>query len=130
MNELITAVLIAILSGGVGAAAVKLVGDTIAWKRERQATLEDRTERNTEERLRTIEKKTDAQSEALKFILYDRIRFLGQEYIAAKEIGLDERRILNDMHDSYHNGLGGNGDLDILMKEVNELPLRVKKGDS
>lgn len=130
MNELITAVLIAILSGGVGAAAVKLVGDNIAWKRERQATLEDRTERNAEERLRTIEKKTDAQSEALKFILYDRIRFLGQEYIAAKEIGLDERRILNDMHNSYHNGLGGNGDLDILMREVNELPLKVKKGES
>ncbi len=50
--------------------------------------------------------------------------YLGQAYIAESEIDFDDRRILNDMHRSYHNGLGGNGDLDKLMEAVNDLPLK------
>lgn len=44
---------------------------------------------------------------------------------AARVIDFDDRRRLNDMHSCYHNGLGGNGDLDTLMEEVNSLPLKV-----
>lgn len=135
MSDVIKDVLIALISGGVGAAIVKLLGDNLAWRRTRKAEKEDRAERKkeaketqenlrTEERLKTIELKTDAQSEALKFLLYDRIRYLGQAYIADGEINFDDRRILNDMHRSYHNGLDGNGDLDDLMAEVNRLPLK------
>ena len=36
----------------------------------------------------------------------------------------DDRRILNLMHKSYHDGLGGNGDLDNVMNDVNRLPLK------
>ena len=32
--------------------------------------------------------------------------------------------VLNEMHKSYHDGLGGNGDLDVLMHAVNTLPLK------
>ena len=135
MGEAIRDILIAVISGGAGAAIVKLLGDGLAWRRTRKAEKEDRAERkkedrekqeslHTEERLKAIEKKTDAQSEALKFILYDRIRYLGQAYIAEGEIDFDDRRILNDMHKSYHNGLGGNGDLEVLMREVNSLRLK------
>lgn len=119
-------IIIAILTGGVGAAAVKFIFDGIVWRRNRKAEKEDRKELNTEERLEKIEQQNKAQSEAIKFILYDRIRFLGQYYVSQNEINLDDRRILNDMHRSYHNGLGGNGDLDVLMKQVNELPLKMR----
>lgn len=118
--------LIAIISGGVGATVIKLIGDSLVWKRSRKAEKEDKEALQTEDRLKAIELKTDAQSEALKFILYDRIRYLGQEFIGDGEIDFDDRRVLNDMHRSYHNGLGGNGDLDNLMGEVNRLPL-IKK---
>ena len=37
---------------------------------------------------------------------------------------VDDRRVLNEMHHCYHDGLGGNGDLDNLMQEVNKLPLK------
>lgn len=135
MSEAIKDIMIAAISGGVGAAIVKLLGDGLAWRRTRKAEKEDRAERkkenrenqenlHTEERLKKIEDKTDAQSEALKYILYDRIRYLGQAYIAEEEIDFDDRRILNDMHRSYHSGLGGNGDLDVLMRDVNDLPLK------
>lgn len=138
MNDLIKDILIALVSGGVGAAVIKLIGDGLLWKRNRKAAKEDRAEQKkedaekraalqTEERLKTIEAKTDAQSEALKYILYDRIRYLALAYIADGEIDFDDRRILHDMHRSYHSGLHGNGDLDILMNDVNGLPLKKNK---
>lgn len=65
-----------------------------------------------------------ALCESQKIVMLDRIRYLGQKYIEAGEIDFDDRRILNAMHDSYHNGLGGNGDADVVMSEVNKLPLR------
>lgn len=124
------------LSGGVAVALIEVAKELILWGKNRKAQKEDdEMERadakerqeamQIDGRLKAIEKKTDAQSEALKYIMYDRILFLGREYIKKQEITFDERRILNAMHNSYHNGLGGNGDLNTLMKEVNELPLNV-----
>ena len=126
MLKILVGILTALISGGVGAAVVQLIRDHLSYKRDRKAKKEDREALNSEERLKSIEKKTDAQSTALKFILYDRIRFLGQAYIDDGEIDFDDRRILRDMHRSYHDGLGGNGDLDILMKQVDALPLKLK----
>lgn len=124
------------LSGGVAVALIEVVKELILWSKNRKAKKEDDAmEREDEkerqeamhinERLETIEKKTDAQSEALKYIMYDRILYLGREYIKKGNITFDERQILNNMHNSYHNGLGGNGDLNTLMHEVNELPLKI-----
>lgn len=126
MNETFTLILVAVLSGGIGAGVLKLIGDRLAWKRERTAKKEDKADNRTQERLKAIEEKTDAQSEALKYILYDRIRYLALSYISEGEIDFDDRRILNDMHKSYHYGLDGNGDLDGLMSQVNALPLKLK----
>lgn len=116
-------------------AVIEGIREALKWSRTRKAQKEDKAEAKeeyrqkqsdlrTEERLEAIEKKTDAQSEALKFILYDRIRYLGQAYIAEEEIDFDDRRILNEMHRSYHVGLHANGDLDNLMRDVNALPLK------
>ena len=131
MNE----TLVAILSGGAVVAVIEGIREALKWRRTRKAVKEDRAEKNaedakhaaelkTEERLGAIEKKVDVQREAMKFMLYDRIRYLGQAYIADKEIDFDDRRILNNMHHTYHDGLCGNGDLDTLMEEVNHLPLK------
>lgn len=128
----------AILSGGVMVAIIEGIREYLAWRRNRKAVKEDRMEEkaeaeemqnalNADSRLKTVEDKIDALVKSQKFIMYDRIRYLGQAYINEKEIDFDDRRILNDMHNSYHNGLGGNGDLDILMEEVNHLPLKTNK---
>ena len=112
-------ILVAALTGGVLVAIIEGVREFLSWRRNRKAELDDRAEQKAEDekcreekkieqRLESIEKKTNAQSEALKFILYDRIRYLGQAYIAEGEIDFDDRRILNNMHSSYHNGLNGN----------------------
>ena len=111
-------ILISILPGGAGAAEIEGVREAISWRRNRKASREDKAEEKqeyeqrqadlkTEARLSSIEKKMDAQNEAMKYVLYDRIRFLGQAYIDAGEIDFDDRRILNNMHHSYHFGLLG-----------------------
>lgn len=125
MKEVIIGIAIALISGGVGAGIVKLIGDRLAFRRERKAKKEDEASLNYDGRLKSIETKTDAQSAALRYLLYDRIRYLGQAYIKDGCIDFDDRRILNEMHCAYHNGLDGNGDLNTLMQEVNKLPLKI-----
>lgn len=131
-------VIITVLFSGITVAIIEGVRECLAWHRNRKAAKEDRMEErnenekkekalNTDNRVKTVEEKVDALMESQKYILYDRIRYLGQAYISEGEIDFDDRRILNDMHKSYHNGLGGNGDLDILMAEVNHLPLKKTK---
>ena len=120
-------ILKAILGGSAVVALIEGIIGIIRWRLERKAKKSDALEAEMEEWQKRMEANNAIQNEALKFILYDRIRFLGQAYIAAGEIDFDDRRILNSMHSVYHNGLNGNGDLDELMKAVNALPLK-KKG--
>lgn len=146
-SELIKDILLVLLSGGIGAAIVKLFGDGLAWRRERRARKEDKAEEKADktneiskavqdfkekescknqeidERLKTLEEQSSAQSEALKVILLDRILYLGQSYINRGNISFDNRKRLRDMHRVYHDGLHGNGDADLVMEGVDALPL-------
>ena len=117
---------LAILTGGVAVAIIEGLKEWLRWRRGRKDKKEDAVEMNIEGRLSLMEKQNSAQLEALKYLLFDKIRHLGQKYIAKGEIDFDERRILNAMHSVYHNGLDGNGDLDGLMKEVNTIKLKRK----
>ena len=49
---------------------------------------------------------------------------LNMTYTADGKIDFDDRQDLIDMHGVYHNALGGNGNLDKLMEEVMELPVK------
>ena len=117
-------IVIAILTGGIGVGIVEGIREGLRWRRERKAKKEDREAVNLDSWREETDKKMNALVESQKYIMYDRIRFLGQAYIAEGEIDFDDRRILRQMHTSYHNGLGGNGDLDALMEEVDSLPLK------
>lgn len=70
------------------------------------------------------ETKDDAVAEGVKYLLYVEILRLGRKFISDGKVDFDERRILNAMHSTYHNGLDGNGDLDNIMEAVNDLPLK------
>ena len=135
MDSMSLAILVAVISSGATAAVVKAIDNWLSWRRERKAKLEDsnmeQKEKTVNERLNAIEQKTDDTQKTLdnltdgmKYIIYDRIRHIGQAHINAGEIDFDDRRILNNMHHCYHFGLGGNGDLDKLVQEVNNLPLK------
>lgn len=63
---------------------------------------------------------------AQKVVMIDRVRYLGQRYINDGGITLADKENLEEMHKAYR-ALGGNGHLDTVMAEVEELPI-IKKG--
>ena len=100
-------------------------------KQERKNSKEDKEEakENIVDDLQTTtdsqEKKIEAleilssnMAEALKYLLLDKILFLGSKYIRRNSITLEERKILKAMYKVYHDGLEGNGDADFIMKGV------------
>lgn len=66
----------------------------------------------------------DVQIKALQYLLLSAIQQRGETYLTRGYITMEERRSLHKWHDLYHNDLHGNGDADLLMKEVDELHLR------
>lgn len=65
----------------------------------------------------------DAHGKALRYLMLYIIQERAKAFIKDGYITLEERRSLHHWHDLYHNGLGGNGDADALMAQVDRLPL-------
>ena len=59
---------------------------------------------------------------AQKVLMVDRVRYLGQCYINKGSISLQDKETLLEMHQNY-KALGGNGHLDAVMAEIDELPI-------
>jgi len=136
--QFITAFALALIAGGgIGVTIIHSLHERSMHKIERQEHKEDQREEravlNIESRLQAVEnslqemkERSDAERVAIRYILYYQIRHIALCYISDGEVDFDDRRILRDMHTSYHTGLGGNGDLDKLMEAVDELPLKQK----
>lgn len=135
--EIIKTVLLALIGGGAGAALINAIHDRWKWKAERKAKQEDKAAEKKDKvdeltglvetlgkQQAEMSKQLDALRDAQKCVLLDRIIYLGQGYIANGEVDFDDRKRLRDMHNSYHNGLGGNGDAAQIMSAVDALPLK------
>ena len=59
---------------------------------------------------------------AQKVLMIDRVRYLGQRYINKGCISLVDKENLLEMHKAY-KALGGNGHLDTVIAEIEELPI-------
>lgn len=112
MSDTVIVALVGLVAAVLGG-LISQIGEGIRQKRKRKYDKADGKDKDIE-----------ALKSGQKWLLYDRIRYLGQHYIGAGSVDFDDRRILNEMHKVYHNGLGGNGDLDVLMRDVNALPLK------
>ena len=106
-------IIIAVLGGSALSALITQVGNYISDRRKRKDAVEDKAE-----------DKDAALKQGIKLLLADKIQYLGLKYIEEGEITFSNRKMLNEMHSVYHNGLGGNGDFDDLMEEFNELPIK------
>lgn len=140
--------LAAALLGGFLASVISARQERWKFRQERQAVKEDRQaakadkldeiqtmlakftaqvtqqQTETENRLQQMRKVDDAQSQALKLLLLDRILHLGQAYIERGWLTLDEKNNLTDLHICYHDTLQGNGNADNVMKAVEHLEVR------
>lgn len=108
-----TEIIIAVLGGSALSALINQVGNYISERRKRKDAVEDKAD-----------DKDAALKQGMKLLLADKLQYLSLRYIADGEIAFTNRKMLNEMHSVYHSGLGGNGDFDDLMEELNELPIK------
>lgn len=103
------------LGGGFSAALVSGLIQLLLWGLNRKAAKED--------------KSNDGDNQvknALRVLLYDRVKYLGRCYIEQGFIIADDLEDIVAMHKCYHDDLDGNGFLDTLMAQVKALPIRKK----
>lgn len=69
------------------------------------------------------EEKNSVEREALRYIMLYITQERAKELIGRGEATLEEMQSLHRWHELYHNGLGGNGDADYLMRQVDSLQI-------
>lgn len=109
-----------ILLSGVSAAGVSVIGNIVLHRLTRHDQQEDKQDTAKAE----ADAKLQAIARGVMFLELDKIKFLGLKYISEGVVDYDDRRLLHKMHHNYHTELGGNGDLDAIMAEVDKLPLK------
>lgn len=133
-------ILTCILSSTVAAAFITGIKEVVIWKLNRNATVSDKKD-DIDEKIEKLSEEVASLEETVskmqkyvydelesakkcdKVILQDRIRHLALNHIRAKKISYEDRKIIHDMWKVYHFERGGNGDLDPILKELDELPL-------
>lgn len=147
MNDYLKTIL-AFLFGAGGLALINIIQERWKWRADRKAKKEDRqvakedkldeidkkltafieeqnkAQQKLSEKQATQDKELEAQSKALRYVLLDRILYIGQSYINRGEVTFDDRKRLREMYNCYHTELGGNGDAEHIMNAVDELPLK------
>lgn len=101
-------VMASIIGGSLGAAVVSGIFSVIQYRMTRRDKLAE---------------KNSTQNKALRYIMLYIIQERAKQHIRDGSITLEERRSLHHWHNLYHDGLGGNGDADALMAQVDRLPL-------
>lgn len=104
--------ILSFLSGAVGAAIVGGVFSLITHRLNRKDKLADQEA-----------EKLETEQKALRYLMLYIIQERAKSHIKDGKITLEDRRSLHHWHDLYHNGLGGNGDADALMAQVDKLPV-------
>lgn len=69
------------------------------------------------------EEADNAERKALRYLMLYIIEERCKEHIDDGAISMDDLRRLHKWHELYHDGLGGNGDADQLLKKVEALRL-------
>ena len=111
MSDTILAALIAAVSSS-GVTGIILAILNRKWSRSDRREAQEHQE----------DKKLDAVVAGLKVLTVDRVRYLGQCYIDNHEITLADKENLREMYQAYKE-LGGNGHLEVVMREVERLPI-------
>ena len=100
--------ILTILASSFGAAIVTGIFTLLQHRQKRKDEQED---------------KKETQNKALRYLMLYVIQERAKQHIKDGCITLEERRSLHHWHSLYHNELGGNGDADALMAQVDRLSL-------
>jgi hypothetical protein len=121
-----------LLKSAFGAALLAGFFGIWQWRLNRKAHKEDKAAdaklvncaaRGAE--IKQLQETVNALVVANRTILYDRIKHLAKTYIKRGYITVEEYEDLKRMHKVYHDEMHGNGFLDGIMNEIEELEKRV-----
>lgn len=137
-----------LLTSSVLVSVIAVIGNVLMFILNRRATKKDRQD-DSEDKISMIEKRISQLeidrdndrrlfretirdiTESLidvkdgqKVILYDRILYISRKFILEGSISYEDKTNLNKMYSVYHNQLGGNRDLDTVIRDINELPTK------
>lgn len=115
--------LLTFFGGAVGAALVAGVFSLIQHRLSRKDALADKAADKKDDDA----EKNEVQNKALRYLMLYIIQERAKSHIKEKTITLEERRSLHHWHSLYHDGLGGNGDADALMAQVDDLPVNLEE---
>lgn len=106
--------------GGVIAAGIKLTESVLVTQMQNQSA----DKRTLAQRIDELRDEMILIRKGQKIVMHDRLTYLSRTYLEKDFVSHENRRNLLSMHESYHNDLGGNGDLDDLIMQVKKLPIK------
>jgi len=113
-----------LLGSGIGVAIVSgvfmLIQSQMQRKLEEKATSKKLNDAKIDELLLALE----TMKQASLVNNRERIKYLCRIHISKGEVTYDERQDLIELYQHYHEGLGGNGNVEDLIKRFREVPVK------
>ena len=75
-----------------------------------------------EDKLNNLESRLGGLERAQRITMHERIKRLASKYCEQGSISFSDYEVIKQMHSIYHNDLHGNGFLDAVMEDVDNLP--------
>lgn len=124
--EMWQAILVALIAASSGAITAIANGRIEARKKKREK--DDSTAKilakldELETKINGLETRLGGLERAQKITMHERIKRLAAKYCENGQISYADYEIIKQMHEIYHNDLHGNGFLDAVMEDVDNLP--------
>lgn len=119
-------IIIAVIAASSGAITAFVNSRIEARKKKREE--EDNTKQimdklnEMETKLNNLESRLGGLERAQRITMHERIKRLASKYCEQGSISFSDYEVIKQMHSIYHNDLHGNGFLDAVMEDVDNLP--------
>ena len=124
--EMWQAILVALIAASSG--AITAIANSRIEARKKKREKDDSTARilakldELETKINGLETRLGGLERAQKITMHERIKRLAAKYCEAGQISFSDYEIIKQMHEIYHSDLHGNGFLDSVMEDVDNLP--------
>lgn len=124
--EMWQAILVALIAASSG--AITALANSRIEARKKKREKDDSTAKilakldELETKINGLETRIGGLERAQKITMHERIKRLAAKYCENGQISYSDYEIIKQMHEIYHNDLHGNGFLDAVMEDVDNLP--------
>lgn len=124
--EMWQAILVALIAASSG--AITAIANSRIEARKKKREKDDSTAKilakldELETKINGLETRLGGLERAQKITMHERIKRLAAKYCENGQISYADYEIIKQMHIIYHNDLHGNGFLDAVMEDVDNLP--------